>query len=127
MTVAQGAHNCIIQGVLKMKGYFLLAIAIGAEVVATTSMKAMSGLSKPVPLMLVIGGYALAFWMLSLVVQTIPVGVAYATWAGLGIIFVSIASYYIYGQRLDFPAVIGMILITLGVIVMQVFSKTAGH
>ncbi|UAN45138.1 multidrug efflux SMR transporter [Serratia sp. JSRIV001] len=110
-----------------MKAYLLLAIAIGAEVVATTSMKAMSGLSKPIPLMLVIVGYSIAFWMLSIVVQTIPVGIAYATWAGLGIVFVSIASFYIYGQRLDFSALIGMGLIILGVIVVQVFSKTAGH
>ncbi|QDY43998.1 DMT family transporter [Candidatus Pantoea soli] len=110
-----------------MNGYLFLAIAILAEVIATTSMKAMAGLSKPLPLVLVIGGYAVAFWMLSLVVQTLPVGVAYATWAGLGIVLVSVASYVLYGQKLDLAALAGMGLIIAGVVVMQLFSKTVGH
>lgn len=110
-----------------MNGYLFLAIAILAEVIATTSMKAMAGLSKPLPLVLVIGGYAVAFWMLSLVVQTLPVGVAYATWAGLGIVLVSVASYVLYGQKLDLAALAGMGLIIAGVVVMQLFSITVGH
>ena len=74
-----------------MPGYFYLAIAIAAEVLATTSMKAIEGFNKPLPLLLVVGGYGIAFWMLTLVVRTIPVGIAYAIWAGLGIVLVSIA------------------------------------
>ncbi|HFS8112848.1 TPA: multidrug efflux SMR transporter [Enterobacter asburiae] len=110
-----------------MYAYILLAAAIAAEVVATTSMKALSGFSKPLPLVLVVGGYAIAFWLLSIVVQTIPVGVAYATWAGMGIVLVSIASYFVYGQKLDIFAIAGMLMIVSGVVFIQALSKTAGH
>ncbi|WP_447876444.1 DMT family transporter [Serratia fonticola] len=110
-----------------MNAYILLAAAIAAEVVATTAMKALSGFSKPLPLVLVVGGYAIAFWLLSVVVQTIPVGIAYATWAGMGIVLVSVASYFIYGQKLDIFAVTGMLMIVGGVVFIQALSKTAGH
>ena len=110
-----------------MSGYIYLAIAIAAEVIATTSMKAISGFSKPLPLILVITGYGLAFWMLTLVVRSIPVGVAYAIWAGMGIVLVSIAAAYLYGQKLDLPAILGMGLIVAGVVVIQLFSGSTGH
>ncbi|RJG13203.1 multidrug DMT transporter [Pseudomonas cavernicola] len=110
-----------------MSGYLYLGIAIAAEVVATTSMKAIDGVNKPLPLLLVIAGYAIAFWMLTIVVRTIPVGVAYAVWAGLGIVLVSIAAVFIYGQKLDLPAVLGMALIVVGVVVIQLFSASTGH
>lgn len=110
-----------------MSGYIYLAIAIAAEVVATTSMKAVSGFSKPLPLILVIGGYALAFSMLTLVVRSIPVGIAYAIWAGLGIVLVSIAAAFLYNQKLDLPAMLGMGLIVAGVVVIQLFSASTGH
>lgn len=97
-----------------MTGYIYLAIAIAAEVVATTSMKAIDGFNKPLPLVLVIGGYAIAFWMLTMVVKSIPVGIAYAIWAGLGIVLVSIAALVIYQQKLDLPAVVGMGMIVSG-------------
>ena len=107
--------------------YLYLAIAICSEVVATVSMKAVKGWSTPLPLALVIIGYSIAFWMLTLVVRTVPVGVAHAVWAGMGIVMVSIAALFIYGQKLDVPAMLGMGLIVLGVVVIQLFSKTAGH
>ena len=110
-----------------MNAYYYLAIAICAEVIATVSMKAIKGFSTPLPLVLVIAGYATAFWMLTLVVRNIPVGVAYAVWAGMGIVMVSVAALFIYGQKLDVPAMLGMALIVLGVVVIQLFSKTAGH
>ncbi len=111
-----------------MKGYIFLAMAIIAEVTATTAMKALSNdFTKIIPLSVVIIGYAISFGMLTLVVKTVPVGIAYATWAGLGIIFVSIAAYFLYNQKLDLPAIIGIVLILLGVVTMQVFSKTVGH
>lgn len=110
-----------------MNAYYYLAIAICAEVIATVSMKAVKGLSTPVPLLLIILGYSTAFWMLTLVVRSIPVGVTYAIWSGMGIILISIAALIIYGQKLDMPAVLGMALIVLGVAVIQLFSKTAGH
>ena len=110
-----------------MGGYLYLAIAITAEVIAITSMKALDGFNKPLPLLLVVVGYAISFWMLSLVVKTIPVGVAYAVWAGLGIVLVSIAAVFLYQQRLDLPAMLGMGLIVAGVVVIQLFSQSVGH
>lgn len=110
-----------------MTAYYYLAIAICAEVIATVSMKAVKGFNTPLPLILVIIGYAIAFWMLTLVVRSIPVGVAYAVWAGMGIVMVSIAALFIYGQKLDVAAMLGMALIVCGVVVIQLFSNTAGH
>lgn len=110
-----------------MTAYYYLAVAICAEVIATVSMKAVKGFSTPLPLILVIVGYGIAFWMLTLVVRSVPVGVAYAVWAGMGIVMVSVAALFIYGQKLDVPAMLGMALIVLGVVVIQLFSKTAGH
>jgi small multidrug resistance pump len=110
-----------------MSGYLYLAIAIAAEVIATTSMKALDGFNKPLPLVLVVVGYGLSLWLLSLVVKTIPIGIAYAVWAGLGIVLVSIAALFVYEQKLDLPAIIGMSMIVAGVVVIQLFSSTAGH
>ncbi len=110
-----------------MSGYLYLGIAIASEVIATTSMKAIDGFNKPLPLVLVIVGYAISFWMLTLVVRSIPVGVAYAVWAGLGIVLVSIAAAIIYSQKLDVPAMLGMAMIVAGVVVIQLFSSTTGH
>ena len=90
-------------------------------------MKAVDGFNKPLPLLLVVCGYALAFWMLTLVVRTIPVGIAYAVWAGLGIVLVSIAALVLYQQKLDLPAIVGMGLIVSGVAVIQLFSQSTGH
>jgi small multidrug resistance pump len=110
-----------------MSGYLFLGIAIAAEVIATTSMKALDGFNKPLPLVLVVVGYGLSLWLLSLVVKTIPIGIAYAVWAGMGIVLVSIAALFLYEQKLDLPAVFGMSLIVVGVVVIQLFSSTAGH
>lgn len=110
-----------------MSGYLLLGIAIAAEVIATSSMKALDGFNKPLPLVLVVVGYGLSLWLLSLVVKTIPIGIAYAVWAGLGIVMVSIAALFIYEQKLDIPAILGMSMIVAGVVVIQLFSSTAGH
>ncbi|NER66711.1 multidrug DMT transporter [Pseudomonas sp. MAFF212427] len=110
-----------------MNPYIYLAIAICAEVIATASMKAVKGFSTPLPLALMVGGYAIAFWMLTLVVRTVPVGIAYAVWSGLGIVLISIAALVIYGQKLDLPALLGMAMIVGGVVVIQLFSKTTGH
>ena len=90
-------------------------------------MKAVKGLSTPLPLLLMVVGYGIAFWMLTLVVRSIPVGIAYAIWSGLGIVLISVAALVIYGQKLDVPAMLGMAMIVGGVVVIQLFSKTAGH
>ena len=108
-----------------MPGYIYLTIAIILEVIATSSMKALDGFNKPIPLLLVVLGYPISLFLLSLVVKTVPVGVAYAIWSGMGIVLVSIAAFFIYQQKLDMPAIIGMSMIVGGVAIMQLFSKTA--
>ena len=110
-----------------MSGYLYLAIAIVAEVIATTALKAVDGFSKPLPLTLVVIGYGIAFWMLSLVMKSIPVGVTYAIWSGLGIVLIAAVGWLFYGQRLDAPALIGMALIVVGVLLMNLSSTSAGH
>ena len=88
--------------------YIKLAIAIIAEVVATSALKASEEFTRPIPSVLVIGGYALAFYMLASVVKSIPVGIAYAVWAGVGVVLVGVAGAIIYRQMPDLPAVVGM-------------------
>lgn len=110
-----------------MTAYYYLVIAICAEVIATLSMKAVKGLSTPLPLALMALGYGTAFFMLTLVMRQIPVGVTYATWSGLGIVLVSVAAVFVYGQKLDLPAIVGMGLIVSGVLVIQLFSQSSGH
>ncbi|MFF7706334.1 SMR family transporter [Pseudomonas sp. NPDC007930] len=110
-----------------MTAYYYLAIAICAEVIATLSMKAVKGLSTPLPLLLVVLGYGTAFVLLTLVMRAIPVGITYAIWSGMGIVLVSIAAYFIYGQKLDLAAVAGLAMIVGGVLVIQLFSQTSGH
>ena len=77
--------------------------------------------------MIVVVGYGVAFYCLSMVLKTIPVGVAYAVWSGLGIVLISIVGLVMFGQKLDLAAIVGMLLIVSGVVVMNVFSKTVGH
>ncbi|AOS98440.1 Multidrug transporter EmrE [Microbulbifer aggregans] len=107
--------------------YLYLAIAILAEVAATTALKASEQFTRPLPSALVIFGYGLAFYMLALVLRTIPVGIAYAIWAGVGILLVALAGAVIYREVPDWPAVIGMTLIIAGVVIINLFSKTSAH
>jgi len=108
-----------------MKSWLFLGVAIVAEVIATSSLKASAGFTKLLPSLVVVAGYGIAFYFLSLTLKTIPVGIAYAIWAGLGIILIAIAGWLAFGQKLDFPAVIGMILIVGGVLVINVFSRSS--
>ena len=110
-----------------MKHWLFLGIAIVSEVIATSAMKSAEGFTKLVPSLIVVVGYLVAFYCLSMTLKVLPVGIAYAIWAGLGIVLVAIVSWLLYGQKLDFPAILGMILIILGVMVINVFSKTSGH
>jgi len=96
-------------------------------VIATSALKASEGFSKTVPSIIVLIGYGVAFHFLSLTLKTIPVGVAYAIWAGAGVSLVAVVGWVLFGQKLDAPAIIGMAMIVGGVVVMQVFSKSAGH
>lgn len=108
-------------------GYWYLAIAIIAEVIATNALKASDEFTKLIPSMIVIVGYGTAFYFLSLVLKTISIGVAYAIWSGMGIVLVSIVAAVLFKQVPDLPAIIGMGLIVAGVVVMHVFSKTIEH
>lgn len=106
--------------------YLYLLCAIVAEVIATSALKATNGFANLVPSIIVVVGYAAAFYFLSLTLRTLPVGIAYAIWSGLGIVLISIVGWVIYKQALDAPALIGMGLIIAGVIVINAFSR-AGH
>ena len=107
--------------------WIYLAIAIVSEVVATSALKAAEGFTRLVPSVLVVVGYALAFYFLSLTLRTIPLGVAYAIWAGVGVALVALVGWVVYHQSLDIPALIGIALIVSGVIVLNLFSKTVVH
>ena len=108
-------------------GYLYLTIAIIAEVIATSALKASEEFTKIGPSILVVIGYGAAFYFLSLVLKTIPVGIANATWAGVGIALIAIAGAVLFKQIPDMPAIIGMVLIVSGVVVINVFSKTVSH
>nr|WP_156471553.1 SMR family transporter [Snodgrassella sp. CFCC 13594] len=104
---------------------FLLFLAIIAEVAATTALKASNGFKVWVPSIITIVGYITSFYLLSLVLQKIPVGIVYAIWSGCGIILISILAWFLYDQKLDIPAIIGILLILAGVITINLFSKSA--
>ena len=107
--------------------YLYLAIAIVSEVVATSALKASAEFTKLFPSLLVVVGYAIAFYCMTLVLKTIPLGITYAIWAGVGIVLVTIVGALLYKQVPDMPAMIGMALIISGVVVIHVFSKTIHH
>ena len=100
-------------------GYWYLTIAIVAEVLATSALKESQGFSRLIPSLLVVVGYGASFYFLSLVLQTIPIGVAYALWAGLGIVLISIVGVVIFGQKMDLPGILGIALIISGVAVLR--------
>lgn len=110
-----------------MNGAIYLAIAIVGEVIATSFLRASSGFTQLVPSIVVVVGYCVTFYFFSLALQTIPVGIGYAIWSGVGIILVSIIAFFAYGQTLDLPALIGIGLILAGVLVINLFSQSSGH
>ena len=107
--------------------FVYLVLAIVAEVIATSALKASMGFTRPLPSVVVVVGYGLAFYLLSLVLRTLPVGVAYAIWAGLGIVLVTLVGIVVFGEKPDLPAVLGISLIVAGVVMLQVFSKMNVH
>ncbi len=107
--------------------YVYLFIAIASEVCATTFLKLSEGFTKPMPLIVTALGYGLAFYFLSLTLKTIPTGVAYAIWSGVGIVLIAAIAWLFQGQRLDAAAVIGIALIIAGIVVMTALSKAAAH
>ena len=107
--------------------YLYLLIAIIAEVVGTTFMKQSDAFTKLVPSLVCAVSYIVAFYFLSLTLKTIPTGIAYAIWSGVGIVLIAAAAWIFQGQKLDIPAFLGMGLLVSGVIVMNLFSKVEAH
>ena len=103
--------------------WIFLSIAILSEVIATSALKAANGFTRPGPSLAVVLGYASAFYFLSLTLRTIPVGVTYAVWSGVGIVLVAVIGWLVYGQKLDVPGLAGMALIVAGIVVLNLFSK----
>lgn len=110
-----------------MNDWLYLAAAIAAETLATSLLKSSEGFTRLGPSLIVVAGYGCTFFFLSLTLRTIPVGVAYAIWSGVGIILVTLVAWLIFGQKIDLPGLIGIGLIVAGVVVLKLFSKTSGH
>jgi small multidrug resistance pump len=107
--------------------YLYLAIAIIAEVTATSALKASEEFTKLIPSIIVLIGYGISFYFMTLILRTIPIGITYALWSGLGIVLVTIVGIFLYKQIPDTAAVIGMSLIVSGVVIIHIFSKTIDH
>lgn len=106
--------------------YLYLMSAILCEIIATTFLKSSDGFTKWLPSVVTVIMYVISFAFLSLTLRTIPTGIAYAIWSGVGIIGISIIAWFVHDQKLDFPAILGMAFIVAGVVIMNVFSKS-GH
>ncbi len=107
--------------------YLYLAIAIIAEVIATSALKASNEFTNLIPSVIVIIGYGVSFYFMMLVLRTLPLGITYAIWSGVGIVFVAIIGTFLYKQTPDLPAIIGMGLIISGVVIIHLFSKNITH
>ncbi|SMG25811.1 small multidrug resistance pump [Paraburkholderia susongensis] len=112
---------------MRLPPYALLAIAIVAEVIATSAMRASDGFSRLLPSAVVVVGYGIAFYCLSLTLRSIPVGIVYAVWSGVGIVLITLVALVLYRQVPDVPAMIGLGLIIAGVAVLNLFSKMQAH
>ncbi len=107
--------------------YLYLIFAIMAETVGSAALQASAQFTRPLPVAIMTVSYALSFWLMSLALKYMPLGVVYAIWSGLGIVFIAIIGYVLFGQRLDGPAVLGMALILSGILVIHLYSSTATH
>lgn len=106
--------------------WWYLAFAILAEVLATSALKAAEGFTRPLPSLVVVLGYAIAFYLLSLTLKVVPVGIAYAIWSGVGTGLIALLGWLLFGQALDAAALLGLALIVAGVVVIQLGSAAAG-
>ena len=107
--------------------YLYLAIAVAFETIATSAMQASQQFTRLGPSILVVIGYGLAFYLMALTLRHMPVGIVYAIWSGLGIFFIAVIGWLVFGQKLDLPAVLGLGLIMAGILIIHLFSKTSGH
>jgi small multidrug resistance pump len=109
------------------QGQIYLLLAIVTEVIATSALKATDGFTRPLPSALTLVGYAVSIYLLALTVRTMPVGIVYAVWSGAGIVLIAAIAWFYYKQAIDLPGLIGIALILIGVLVVNLFSKTVGH
>ena len=107
--------------------YLYLAAAIVSEVIGTSALKASNEFTRLVPTVIMMAAFLSAFYFLTLTLRTIPVGVAYAIWSGVGIVLISLVARVLFGQKLDAPAIIGMAMIVAGVLVINLFSRSSPH
>ena len=112
---------------MRSSGYVWLAVAIIAEVIGTSALRASEGFTRLMPALVVVAGYGVAFYCLSMTLKTMPVGIVYAIWSGVGIVLIATIAWLYQGQKLDPPALVGMALIVTGVVVLNRFSRVAGH
>ena len=110
-----------------IKNWLILFVAIVSEVIATSALKSSEGFSRFWPSVIVVIGYGIAFYCLALTLRVIPMGVVYAIWSGIGIVLITLVGWFLFDQKLDLPALLGIGLIAAGVVIMNVFSKTMGH
>ena len=107
--------------------WLLLGVAIISEVIATSALKATEDFTRLGPSVIVVIGYGLAFYLLTLTLKIIPIGIAYAIWSGVGVALIALVGWIIFGQKLDLPAIIGITLIVVGVVILNAFSKSVAH
>lgn len=107
--------------------YLFLLLAVVAETIGTTALQASQQFTRLGPSILVVISYSVAFYLLSLTLRYMPVGVMYAIWSGLGIVLIALIGWLVFGQRLDLPAVLGLALILSGIVIIKLFSNTATH
>ena len=110
-----------------MKNWLILFIAIVAEVIATSALKSSEGFTKPIASIVVVLGYMIAFYCLSLTLKTIPVGIACAVWSGVGIVLITTVAWIVFDQKLDVWGIIGIVLIMSGVLILNLLSKSSSH
>lgn len=110
-----------------MKSYLFLAAAIVCETLATSFLKKTDQFTKPLPTIIFAVAMATSFYLLSFALKEIPIGIAYAIWSAVGIVLISLVGYFIYQQHLDLPAIVGIAFIVVGVIIINMFSKSTAH
>ncbi|MDO6503094.1 SMR family transporter [Shimia thalassica] len=109
------------------KAYLLLIAAVLMETIGTSALQASQQFSRLWPSVIVVVAYAVSFYLLAMTLKFLPVGITYAIWSGFGIVFIAVIGYFVFGQKLDLPAVLGMGLILVGILVIHLFSKTVAH
>lgn len=107
--------------------FITLIVAVIFETIGTTALQASQQFTKPLPSLIVVISYAAAFYLLALTLKHMPVGIMYAIWSGSGIVLIALIGWVVFRQTLDLPAILGMTLILAGIVIIQLFSKTAAH